>query len=219
MQIFSVILLALSVLVTIVPFVIWWRTEALKIFLKFGKKEKEVSGWVILSYKIILIVILGIIFIFAFPSKVMLNPTKCVLFAAILLGINIILAFLQYYEEKENSKEKVSYFVIGTYIICLIFVFGGMLFASSFEEKNLPPIQEVVDMKITNIDDKTVYYIDESGNLTSIKLDDKVVIQYSEEARYVRRKKITKRYIRKFDKVQKVYSREPYYEYEVHIPN
>lgn len=244
LQIFSVILLVLSVLVTTVPFVIWWRTSVLKHFFTLGKIKKEVSGWLILSCKIILIIILGIIFIFTFPSKAMLYPVKCALFSAILVAINIILAFTIFgdYKEKENCNEKAFDFTMFAYIVCAFLVISGNVIASEYVEKDLPPVQEVKNLPITNIDDDYVYYLDEGGNPASIKLDDEVIIQYvtefdsshyieesnisltymriitADQKGYLKQKCITERYINKFDKVREIYYKEPYYEYEVHIP-
>lgn len=221
LQSFSVILLVLSIVTTIIPFTIYWRVSVSKFFFSFRRTKKEISGWVILLFKIILVVILGIIFVFICPNKITLYPFKCAIFSAILLLINVIcsITIFREHEEKENCKDTFD-FTMGIYTICLILVFLGNIVAAADERKDLPAVQEPINLEIINIEDDSVYYLDENNTTQCIELNGEVNVQFvaSDQKGYVIKKCITPRYIEQSDKVETIYYKDSYYEYEIIIP-
>lgn len=218
MQIFSVITLVLTVIVTFVPFFFIWKVEEEFSFFK----KKTVKGTTVLMIKLGILLISSIVFFFTFPTKVMLYPIKIFIVSAIILLTNLILASIleveSIFEKRCHAFNKKFAGIFYTIIFCLLVV---LFFTSMLEPTiEMEPIKESKVLEVISIKEDAIQYIDEYQEEQTLLLNEsnvKIKVISSNKKAYINEIKITERELREYNKEKIVY-KEPYSIFEVYIP-
>lgn len=116
MLIFSTIAAVLSPIIYLTPFLILWK-KGIEVYTT--PKEKTINNkWVFIA-KITLLIVLAILFVFTWPTKVMFYPAKVCIFSAILVVIQVATYYFLLLDENavirmpnKLNKISVSFWVV-----------------------------------------------------------------------------------------------------------
>lgn len=102
MLIFSTIAALLSPIIYLTPFLILWK-KGIEVYTT-PKTEKVISNKRVFIAKITLLMVLAILFVFTWPTKVMFYPAKVCVFIGILVVIQIATHFFLLLDEHANTR-------------------------------------------------------------------------------------------------------------------
>ena len=181
MLIFSTIAAVLSPIIYLTPFLILWK-KGIEVYTT--PKEKTINNkWVFIA-KITLLIVLAILFVFTWPTKVMFYPAKVCVFIGILVVIQIATHFFLLLDEHANTRmpnklNKIS--VSFWFVLLALTAISGFIWA----DITVPPTHGEVSGFREKIE---VEHISSSGNIFFYDpslVDELKVISITDENIYI----------------------------------
>lgn len=183
---------------------------------KYKWLKKDISNRVIIITQILLTIILGIAYTYAFPSKIMLYPTKICIFIFFAIILYLIFFALGAEEAKEENFFKIQAGFLVVIGILAVIVWG---YGNKTEYEWLEPRVETTQYEIVYIDENTVSYVDSDGIKKEVQLSDEKVdvkLVVSQEP-YLEKVITTQDIICKYNKDSNLISKEAA-EYILYVP-
>lgn len=209
MLIFSTIAAIVSPIIYLIPFIIFWKNEG-HTYYAIPRIEKEIKNKYVFIAKIILLIILSVLFVFTFPTKVMFYPLKVAIFICVLVVIQLItLFFLNDYEKKDKVADKLFNIAIICWAVLLVLgilliVFWGIQCDSTVPED---PFKSTEPLQVECISNGNVFFYDESLEVISISDDSLEIVLQEKESQQLYLEKITtyERYSKPGEKNKVIY--------------
>lgn len=174
MLIFSTIAAIISPFVYLLPFIILWKNEG-HVYYAIPKTEKTIKNKYVFIIKIILLIILSVLFVFTWPTKVMFYPVKVAIFMSFLVIIQLLTVFILDHDEKSKVADKIFSISIACWIVLGMLTIGvGIEARTIYNEKVIEdPFESVETFQVEHISNGNVFFYDETDkSLEVISISD-----------------------------------------------